>query len=253
LPHGRYCYSPPDYAPLPVDPPALRRGFVTLGSFNNIAKIGAAVVQLWAEVLYAIPNSLLLLKCPSLDDQSTRRRFGNAFMAAGIAPGRLELEGASRHSELLARYNEVDIALDPFPYSGCTTTYEAFWMGVPVVTFPGDRSASRQVLQCFDYTGLGDCVARSPRDYVERARALARDPTRLTALRLGIRALLAESPLCDGKRFAAALEWAYQEMWRRWCWNRPPTSFDIPPQMVAQSTADVEGSPAPDKKFHQQC
>jgi protein O-GlcNAc transferase len=229
LPHGRCCYSPPDYAPLPVDPPSLRRGFVTFGSFNNVSKIGPEVIELWAAVLQAIPNSRLLFKWRSLDDAATRRRFSNAFISAGVPPHQIEFQGSvHRHSESIAQYGEVDIALDPFPFSGCTTTCESFWMGIPVVTFPGEKSASRHVLGSFDYLGLGDCIARSAQDYVERASALASNPARLTSLRHSLRERMAASPLCDGTRFAAALECAYEIMWGRWCCGQNPVPFDVP-------------------------
>ncbi len=229
LPFGRFCYSPPDYAPPPVDPPLLRRSSVTFGSFNNIGKIGPKVIQLWAAVLQATPNARLLLKWRSLDDDGTRRRLSDAFAAAGVSPHQLEFRRSSHHADLMAQYGEVDIALDPFPFSGCLTTCEAFWMGVPVVTLPGDRAASRHVLGAFYDLGLNDCVASSASDYLKRATALAHDPARLISLRHSLRARMAASPLCDGKRFAAALEWGFGEMWRRWCSGQKPAPFDIPP------------------------
>ena len=173
LPYGRLCYSPPGYAPSPVDPPSLRRNFITFGSFNNITKVGPEVVKLWAAVLDAVPKSRLLFKWRSLDDEATRRRFSDAFVAAGVAEGRLVFQRHSAHADLMAQYGEIDIALDTFPYSGGLTTCEAFWMGVPVVTFTGDRAASRHLLGAFYDLGLSDCVANSAREYVERASALA--------------------------------------------------------------------------------
>ena len=170
LPYGRFCYSPPDYAPSPTDPPSLRRDFVTFGSFNNISKIGPEVIGLWAAVLRAVPTSRLLFKWRSLDDEATRRRLSDAFAAAGVTETRLEFQNHSSHPELMAQYGEIDIALDPFPYSGGLTSCEAFWMGVPVVTLTrrprqlrGTSWGTSMLL------GLGDCVASSPRDYVDRA------------------------------------------------------------------------------------
>lgn len=231
LPYGRLCYSPPDYAPSPTDPPSLRRDFVTFGSFNNISKITPEVIGLWAAVLRAVPTSRLLFKWRSLDDEATRRRLSNAFAAAGVTETRLEFQNHSSHPELMAQYGEIDIALDPFPYSGGLTSCEAFWMGVPVVTLPGDLAASRHVLGYFDLLGLGDCVASSPRDYVDRAAALAADPDRLTLLRRALRTRMMASPLCDGKRFAPALEWAFRQMWRRWCCGESPAAFDVPTEL----------------------
>jgi protein O-GlcNAc transferase len=228
LPHARFCYSPPDYAPSPVDPPSFHRDFVTFGSFNNVTKVGPEVVKLWAAVLNAVPKSRLLFKWRSLDDEATRRRFTEAFVAAGVAESRLVFQRHSPHAELMAQYGEIDIALDTFPYSGGLTTCEAFWMGVPVVTFTGDRAASRHVLGAFYDLGLSDCVANSAREYVERASALAHDPARLISLRRSLRKRMASSPLGDGKRFTPALERAYEVMWERWRRGQKPVPFDIP-------------------------
>ena len=241
LPYGRFCYSPPEYAPSPVDPPLLHRDFVTFGSFNNVTKIGPETVTLWAAVLHAIPKSRLLFKWRSLDDEATRRRLSDAFAAAGVAEGRLVFQRHSPHSELMAQYGEIDVALDPIPYNGGLTSCEAFWMGVPVVTFPGDRPASRHILGYFNLLGLSDCVARSPHDYVERAAALAADPNRLTLLRRTLRTRMTASPLCNGKLFTPALEGAFQHMWRRWCGGRPAAPFDIPmrPYVTASTMVDA--------------
>lgn len=138
----------------------------------------------------------------------------------------------------MSQYDEVDIALDPFPYGGGLTSCEAFWMGVPVVTLPGDKAASRLVLGAFYDLGLRDCVANSKQEYVERAGALARDPAQLISLRYSLRARMAGSPLCDGKRFAAALEWAFQQMWRRWCSGENPATLDVPNELCP---AVIEG------------
>ena len=216
LPYGRFCYAPPDYAPDPVDPPSLTRGHMTFGSFNNIAKIGAGVVKLWAEVLQATPGSRLLLKWKSFDDGKVRRDFVDAFRAAGVAQERLELRGFSPHPEMLAQYGDVDIALDPFPFGGGLTSCEALWMGMPVVTLPGDRPASRQSVGFLNLLGLNDCAARSPAEYVRCATDLAANPQRLTALRHSLRSRMTASPLCDGALFTPSLETAFRQMWNRW-------------------------------------
>jgi predicted O-linked N-acetylglucosamine transferase (SPINDLY family) len=226
LPHGRFCYAPPDYASAPAEPPSIRRGYATFGSFNNIAKLGPDVVSLWAGVLRATPGSRLLLKWQSLDDDNERRRLGEAFLAAGLAPERLELQGFSPHAEMLAQYGAIDIALDPFPFGGGLTSCEALWMGVPVVTLPGDRPASRQSVGFLDHVGLNDCVARSPAEYVECAAALAADSARLTALRRSLRSRMTASPLCNGALFTPTLEAAFREMWRRWCAGEAPAAFE---------------------------
>ncbi|WP_158813649.1 glycosyltransferase family 41 protein [Methylocapsa sp. S129] len=217
LPHGRFCYAPPDYAPLPVDPPSRRQSYVTFGSFNNMSKVGPEVVGLWAEVLRAAPTSKLILKWKSLDDQNERRRVSDAFIAAGVAAERLDLRGASPHPEMLAQYGAIDIALDPFPFGGGLTSCEALWMGVPVVTLPGDRPASRQTIGFLNLLGLGDYAARSLAEYVACATALAADPNRLTEIRRALRSRMAASSLCNGALFTPTLEAAFQDMWKQWC------------------------------------
>ncbi|WP_158815832.1 tetratricopeptide repeat protein [Methylocapsa sp. S129] len=226
LPYGRFCYAPPEYAPDPVDPPSLKRGYVTFGSFNNVAKIGAGVISLWAAVLQATPGSRLLLKWKSFDNEGVRRRFGDAFRAAGVVEERLELRGFSPHREMLAQYGDIDIALDPFPFGGGLTSCEALWMGAPVATLPGDRPASRQTIGFLNLLGLSDCVAHSPTEYVSCATALAADSDRLMALRHSLRRRMTASPLCDGARFTPTLETAFRQMWNRWRAGEPAASFE---------------------------
>jgi protein O-GlcNAc transferase len=227
LPYGRFCYAPPGYAPDPVDPPSLKRGYATFGSFNNVAKIGAGVVELWAQVLRATPNSRLLLKWKSLDNEGVRNRLAGTFQAAGVARERLELRGFSPHLEMLAQYGDIDVALDPFPFGGGLTSCEALWMGVPVTTMPGDRPASRQTVGFLDLLGLGGCAARSPAEYVRCATELAADPGRLTTLRHSLRSLMTKSPLCDGALFTPTLEAAFGAMWNRWRAGESPAALEI--------------------------
>jgi predicted O-linked N-acetylglucosamine transferase (SPINDLY family) len=227
FPHGRFCYAPPDYAPEVVDPPSLLRGFATFGSFNHVAKIGDGVVRLWADILKENPSSRLILKWKTFDEASVRARLSAAFSAHGVDPDRLELRGFSPHRQMLEQYGEIDIALDPFPFGGGLTSCEALWMGVPVLTLPGDRPASRQTAAFLDSVDLRECLASSPSDYVARATALASNPKGLAELRHALRARMAASPLCDGPRFARALEAAFHGMWRRWRSDRPPEGFDV--------------------------
>jgi protein O-GlcNAc transferase len=239
LPHGRFCYAPPDYAPEPVDPPSLKRGYATFGSFNNVAKIGAEVIKLWAAVLDASPGSRLLLKWRSFDNEQVRRRVSNDFGAAGIAPERLELRGLSPHADMLAQYGDIDIALDPFPFGGGLTTCEALWMGIPVLTWPGDRPASRQSSGFLDLLGMSDCVAHSAVQYVRCATDLAANPHRLTALRHTLRARMTGSPLCDGAQFTPTLEAAFRKMWDRWRLGESAAPFEAPtaPKTAAAKAA----------------
>ena len=224
LPHGRFCYA----APLDAPPIAERpEGPVVFGSFNHLAKVGPEVVRLWARVLDAVPGSRLVLKWKSLNEPSVRARLVSAFAAQGVGADRLELRGPSSHADTLAEYGDVDIALDPLPYSGGITSAEALWMGVPVVTWPQDRIASRQTLAFLAELGLTDLAAASEDDYVRIAADLAADPARRAELRRTLRPRMAASPLTDGARFTPGLEAAYRQMWRAWCEGKAAEAITI--------------------------
>lgn len=215
MPDGYLCYEPPDHAPPPGPLPALDNGSVRFCSFNNPTKITPEVVAVWARILKRLPATRLLLKYKGYDDPRVSGRFAALFAAQGIEAERVELKGFAPHREALAEYCRVDVALDPFPYSGCTTTCDALWMGVPVVTCPGETFASRQSLSHLSNIGLAETIARDLDDYVELAVALAGDLPRLAALRAGLRQRMAASPLCDGKRFAANLLSLLQAAWEK--------------------------------------
>jgi predicted O-linked N-acetylglucosamine transferase (SPINDLY family) len=186
-----------------------------------VAKIGPEVVQLWAQVLHAVPGSRLLLKWKSMTDASVRGRLTESFSAAGVDPDRLMLLGDSQHAAMLAEYGNVDVALDPFPFCGGITSCEALWMGVPIVTLPGATAASRQTRGFLQVLGLTDWIAASPADYVRISAALATDVPRLENLRTELRSRMAASTFCDGGRFTRDLEYAYRSMWQAWCTKRP--------------------------------
>jgi protein O-GlcNAc transferase len=227
LPHGRFCYSPPSYMPDVATPVARPDGGVTFGSFNNLAKIGPEVVKLWARVLDAVPGSRLILKWKGMEQPSVRGRVAAAFAAAGVGPDRLELRQGSPHDEMLAQYADIDIALDPFPFCGGLTSSEALWLGVPVVTLPQDRPASRQTLAFLHGLRLDDLAATSEDDYVRIAAALAADPARRAELRHTLRPRMAAAPMNDPKAFAAGLDAAYRQMWRQWCEGKAPEEITI--------------------------
>jgi predicted O-linked N-acetylglucosamine transferase (SPINDLY family) len=197
--------------------PALAAGHATFCSFNIPAKVNREAVGLWAGVLAALPGSRMLLAYRGFDAASVQARVGGWFAACGIAAGRVEFLGGLPRRDFIARYAMADIALDPMPYSGSTTTCEALWMGVPVVTLPGQSFAGRHSLSFLSTVGLSEMIAADARDYVAIATALARDLDRLAALRASLRARVAGSPLCDGARFAANLAAALRGLWRAWC------------------------------------
>ena len=215
MPDGYLCYEPPASAPVVAPLPSLKRGYTTFGSFNNPAKITAEVVSVWAEILRRVPGARLVLKYRGLGDAGVRGRYLELFTAEGVEERRLELLPSSLYAEYLAAYHEVDVALDPFPFSGSATTCEALWMGVPVVTCPGETFASRHTLSHLSNVGLTETIARDRNEYVELAVSLAGDLPRLAALRGSLREKMASSPLCDGKRFAANLTNLLRNVWGR--------------------------------------
>ncbi|PWC31564.1 hypothetical protein TSO221_33775 [Azospirillum sp. TSO22-1] len=199
------CYSPLEPAPDPL--PRAADGPVTFGSFNALAKLNPSVAALWARVLNAVPGSRLLLKTAPLADRAVRRRVQGLFAEHGVAADRLDLRGhLPNGAEHLALYGAMDIALDPFPYNGTTTTCEALWMGVPVLTLPGAHHAARVSASLLTAVGLPELIAGSPDDFVERAHALAADRARLEEWRRGLRPMMQGSRLCDAAAFARRFE-----------------------------------------------
>ncbi|HMD55082.1 MAG TPA: hypothetical protein VKJ65_11085, partial [Phycisphaerae bacterium] len=213
------CYEPPDVAP-PVGPlPALKRsGAIIFGCLNMLPKINAKVVELWAQILKQTPESRMLLKNASLSDLSAREHLLQLFTNCGIGPDRLELHGWMASSkEHLQLYNQIDLALDTFPYNGTTTTCEALWMGVPVVTLAGHVHMSRVGVSLLSNAGLPELIAQTPEEYVQIAVKLAGDLPKLNELRGTMRQRMQKSPLMDSRRFAHNVEEAYRNMWRNWC------------------------------------
>jgi protein O-GlcNAc transferase len=215
LPDSYLCFTAPavdvEVGPLP----ALSAGQVTFGCFNNLAKMNDAVVTLWARVLHAVPGSRLFLKTKQLSSAASGEATRQRFRAHGIGPERLILEGASPRHELLAAYHRVDIALDPFPYPGGTTSVEAMWMGVPVITRRGDRFLSHVGESIAHNAGLPAWIAGDDDDYVARAASHASRLPELAALRGELRARVMASPLFDAPRFARNFEAAMWGMWER--------------------------------------
>jgi predicted O-linked N-acetylglucosamine transferase (SPINDLY family) len=213
LPHGFLCYRPPEDAPLVGELPALQAGHATFGSFNNLAKVTPQVIALWAQLLGRVPSAHLLLKAKPLADAAVQAQVLAGFAEHGIAAERIALLGAvPAAAQHMAMYGQVDIALDPFPYNGTTTTCEALWMGVPVITLAGDRHAARVGASLLAQVGQNEWVAKSADEYLEIAAMLAGDLAGLAKLRGVLRERLRKSPLCDEKRFARDVEDAYRQM-----------------------------------------
>jgi protein O-GlcNAc transferase len=226
LPGGFLCYDAAHDAPQPAPPPCLAAGAVTFGSFNSAAKLSGATLDAWAALLTRLPTARLLLKGKAFADPATCASFLERLGKRGVAAQRVELAAYVPEAEHLASYSRVDIALDPFPYNGTTTTCEALWMGVPVVALRGDRHAGRVGASLLAQLGLNDLIADSVEEYVEIAAALAGDPARLADLRRSLRPRMAGSPLCDAPSFARKIEAAYRTMWRNWC-HPPAETHDI--------------------------
>lgn len=212
-------HRPIDVAPPVSTLPAPTRGHVTFGSFNNPSKIGDAVLDVWAELLRVVPDARLLLKYQGVYQVSdVRSRIATHFAGRGVDPARIAFLGADpNRASHLAMVGEMDVALDPFPFNGCTTTFEALWMGVPVVTLAGRRFLGRMGTSFLTHLGLPELVATTPENYVRIAADLAADLGRLEQLRGSLRERVMASPLCDGPRYARSIEAAFRQAWRRWC------------------------------------
>jgi len=218
LPDGYVCYGPPADAPQVGPLPANSQGSLTFGSFNNLAKLSHATLALWSHVLQAVPDSRLMLKSRALADPWVRERLTARFAEQGIAAERLILNGwetgRDAHLEL---YNRIDIGLDTTPYNGVTTTCEALWMGVPVLSRVGATQASRQGKSLLGAVGLEAWACADDAAFITKARAAAADLDGLARLRAGLRACMAASPLTDARGFTRHLERAYRQGWEQWC------------------------------------
>jgi protein O-GlcNAc transferase len=213
MPETYLCFTPP-VSGVSVGPlPALTNEYVTFGCFNSLTKIGRPVVSLWSKVLHSLPRAKLFLKTKLLADTKARDRIIHQFADLDIELDRLILEGPSSRAQLLAAYNKVDIALDPFPYPGGTTSTEALWMGVPVLTLKGDRFLSHVGETIAHNSGQSDWIAHDHDDYVRKAVDYAADLHQLNRLRLNLRNKVVQSPLFDSQRFAKHFEYALQQMW----------------------------------------
>lgn len=217
LPDTSLCFMPPDL-PVEVDPlPATQNGYVTFGCMNNRGKVNDAVIETWARILSAVPGSRMLLQNKPYGDTGVADYVRSRFAARGIAGDRLGMIGSLPWREHLEMYNRVDIALDPFPYNGTTTSVEGLWMGVPVLALKGDRLVSHMGESILHAVKMPEWIAADKTDYVAEAVAFAGDLPALAEIRAGLRPRLLASPICDAPRFARNMEAAFRGMWQKWC------------------------------------
>lgn len=218
MPECFLCYLPDNDSPDICDLPALTSGHITFGSFNNLAKVSRETILLWSRILQSVPGSRLIIKSRNLASRSTCDGILNMFAQHGVAPGVISLHSLEISTrDHLNVYNQVDIGLDTFPYNGTTTTCEALWMGVPVVTLAGNSHVSRVGTSLLSNVGLQEFVAETPDEYVSIAAALANDLHKIRSLRDSLREKMAQSPLTDSKRFIRNLETSYRAIWGKWC------------------------------------
>ena len=212
MPQTRFCYRPPIDAPAVAPLPVLRGEPFTFGCFNNLAKLNASVIALWSQILREIPDSRLILQARFLDDVATRVAVETRFSSAGAPLERIVMRGHVPHLELLKAYEEIDLALDPFPFGGGMTSLEALWMGVPVLTLAGDRIAGRQSASFLKALGLAEFIVPTLADYLHRAIEVHAHAEQLNEIRQALRARMGVSPLCAENVFTRDLEALYRQM-----------------------------------------
>ena len=222
LPNTVFCYAPevdypfPDYGTAHLERP------LTFGSFNNVPKLTPHTIKLWSAILNELPHSRLLLKAPSFKDAMAVRTFRQRFEQEGVDADRIEFRGPTGLSDMMAEYADVDIALDPVPYNGGTTTLQAMWMGVPVLVKAGNNFVSRMGASFMQAAGLSDWVAQNDAQYVELAVRHAADRQALLALKKGLRERLMASPAWDIDQYTRDFEAALRQMWTTHCTGAPP-------------------------------
>ncbi|HSZ55891.1 MAG TPA: tetratricopeptide repeat protein [Tepidisphaeraceae bacterium] len=209
LPHCFWCYQPPQI-PVEVNPlPALSRGFVTFASFNNFTKVNTDVLQLWARIMAAVPNSRLLLHTHPGSHQNAVRE---TLALGGVDAARIEFFGFLPTDQFLRLHQQADIALDPFPFNGGMTTCDSLWMGIPVVSLAGRTAVGRSGLSILSNAGLPELVAQTQEQYARIAIALTVDLPKLSQMRTTLRSRLVQSALTDAKRSASDMESAFRMM-----------------------------------------
>jgi len=217
LRHTQWAYTPPEGMPNPL--PDIGSGPITFGSFHRLAKLHAAQLALWAELLVRLPG--VRIEITDVPSEEVQERVLAPFLARGVAPERVTTHARLNRVDYWELMRRTHIALDAYPYNGGASTCEALWMGVPVVTRAGRHGFSRSGASILGAIGLTELVAESDAEYLEVALALATDRQRLGALRGELRDRLRESPLLDARGFMRDLEGAYREVWREYCASQP--------------------------------
>lgn len=208
------CYTPPMSSYIPPCKKYIPGEKLVFGSFNNISKITAEVIGVWSQILLRKPDSSIVFKHKVTCDENVRERLLSRFGEHGVDAGRIKFLPWTRYyDEHMEAYNLIDIALDPFPYNGTTTTFESLWMGVPVVALKGPMHAGRVGFSILEKIGMSELVAETNDAYVDLSVGLSCDPERLSVISESLRSKLATSSLCDGRRFTKDVENAYNEMW----------------------------------------
>ena len=210
------CYCPDQDSTLVSGLPAKENGHITFGSLHTLSRLNNEVINLWCQVLNAMPGSRMLIARNTLKG-SVVERLSARFEKNGVSRQRIDMRNMPPQTSYLAWFHEIDIALDTFPWSGHTTACEALWMGVPVITLCGNRHAGRMVAGILTNAGMEDWIAHSREEYCDRAKKAASDIEKLAGLRKNLRGRMLESDLCNGKGFAEELEKAYRKMWKEWC------------------------------------
>ena len=225
LPETYLCFTPPSTQIEVGALPALVNGYVTFGSFNNFSKINAAVITLWAEVLHVVKDSRLFMKAAQFDDLDVVAEARHLFESHGVAPERLSFGGQTNRTDYFKAYNRVDIALDPFPYPGGTTSVEGLWMGVPVIARKGHRFIAHNGETIAHNAGQAHWIAEDDNDYLRKAVLFSSDLAALARTRAALRGQVIAAPICDAARFAGHFEALMEDMWRDYQRSAEPHSL----------------------------
>jgi len=217
LANGFLCYQGDENIPLNAVLSCKEKGYITFGSFNNLSKVTPQVIQCWSKILLAIPDAHLLLKSKQLADAEVRLRYLRLFEQEGVSGDRIELYShLAKNDEHLTLYHSIDIGLDPFPYNGTTTTCEALWMGVPIITLNGDHHSSRVGASIMTHVNLEEFIAKDMSEYIELAINFSNRQDYLAELRGKLRGLMLEAELCNAKLFTKNVEKNYHAIWHNY-------------------------------------